>query len=122
MPLGSLETVLLYPGLPVDKKELRQVLKEVGLKDFYDRLDETNDWARVLSLGEQQRIGIARAILSKPHWLVMDEATSAMDEKSEAHLYRLLRSRLPDTTFISIGHRESLKTLHVREIRLGEAV
>ncbi len=122
MPLGSLEEVLLYPGLPIDKSKLAEVLKDVGLKGFHNRLEEVNDWARVLSLGEQQRIGIARALLSKPHWLVMDEATSAMDEKSEAHLYRLLRSRLPDTTFISIGHRESLKALHVKEIRLGEAV
>ncbi|MFX7731967.1 hypothetical protein ABTK10_20770, partial [Acinetobacter baumannii] len=63
---------------------------------------------------------IARAILSQPHWLVLDEATSAMDENSEAHLYRLLRSHLPHTTFLSIGHRENLKTLHIREVNLGK--
>jgi vitamin B12/bleomycin/antimicrobial peptide transport system ATP-binding/permease protein len=121
MPLGSLEAVLSYPGSVIERSELLRVMNEVGLTGFKDRLEEVNDWARVLSLGEQQRIGIARAILSKPHWLVLDEATSAMDEKSEGHLYRLLRSKLPDTTFISIGHRESLKALHIREVRFGEA-
>ena len=122
MPLGSLESVLSYPEPLHEKVKLRHILDEVGLPAFKDRLDEENDWARVLSLGEQQRIGIARALLTKPQWLVLDEATSAMDEKSEAYLYGLLRSHLPEATFISIGHRESLKNLHVREIKLGEAL
>ncbi|MBY0502195.1 MAG: ABC transporter ATP-binding protein/permease [Alphaproteobacteria bacterium] len=120
MPLGSLEIALQYPSSKATKKELYDVLDRVGLASFKEKLDEVNDWARVLSLGEQQRIAIARAILSQPHWLVLDEATSAMDEVSEAHLYRLLRSRLPHTTFISIGHRESLKALHIREVNLGK--
>ncbi len=120
MPLGSLEEVLQYPASHASKNEIHTVLEAVGLSAFKSRLQEINDWSRVLSIGEQQRIAIGRALLTKPHWLVLDEATSAMDEASEAQLYRLLRQHLPETTFISIGHRESLKALHVREIRLGE--
>lgn len=121
MPLGSLEFVLHYPAPPAPSQETENVLKAVGLGAFIQRLDEVNDWARVLSLGEQQRIAVARALLTKPHWLFLDEATSAMDESSEAQLYRTLRSYLPHATLISIGHRESLKPLHDREIRLGES-
>ena len=90
-----------------------------GSGGLYNRLKEVNDWARVLSLGEQQRIAIGRALLAKPQWLVLDEATSAMDEEAEAQLYRMLKTALPETTLLSIGHRESLKPLHDREIRLG---
>lgn len=118
MPLGTLKEVLQYPSNNVADDKILDALEAVDLGAFESRLNEVNDWARVLSLGEQQRIAIARALLTKPHWLVMDEATSAMDEASEGHLYRLLKERLPETTLITIGHRESLKALHIREIRL----
>lgn len=121
MPLGSFESVLQYPASKTSTEDLCDALDAVDLSPLKSRLLEVNDWARVLSLGEQQRIAIARALLTKPQWLFLDEATSAMDEASEAYLYRLLRDRLPEATFISIGHRESLKTLHTREIHLGAA-
>ncbi|MBI2707407.1 MAG: ABC transporter ATP-binding protein/permease [Proteobacteria bacterium] len=120
MPLGSLEDVLQYPASKASQEDIYEGLDSVGLSGFKSRLSEVNDWARVLSLGEQQRIAIVRVLLAKPQWLFMDEATSAMDEASESHLYRLLKSQLQDTTFISIGHRESLKALHTREIWLGD--
>ncbi len=120
MPLGSLEEVLQYPSSKAPETEICEGLEAVGLGAFKPRLSEVNDWSRVLSLGEQQRVAIVRALLTKPQWLFMDEATSAMDEASEAYLYRLLKKQLPETTFVSIGHRESLKSLHTREIWLGD--
>ncbi len=120
MPLGSLENVLQYPASNASRNVINKALEAVGLDIFKPNLQDVNDWSRVLSLGEQQRIAIARALLTKPHWLVLDEATSAMDEASEIELYSLLRKELPNTTLISIGHRESLKPLHIREIRLEE--
>ena len=72
----------------------------------------------MLSLGEQQRLGIARALLQKPDFLFLDEATASLDEPSEAALYRLIQERLPDTTVVSIGHRSTLVAFHRRRLAL----
>jgi putative ATP-binding cassette transporter len=82
------------------------------------RLDESAHWALRLSPGEQQRIAFARALVQKPDWLFLDEATSAVDESGEARLYTLLRDRLPNTTLLSVGHRSSLRPFHARQLVL----
>lgn len=54
--------------------------------------------------------------MQKPDWLFLDAATSAVDESTEAHLYRLLRERLPRTSLLSVGHRSTLRPFHARQI------
>jgi putative ATP-binding cassette transporter len=83
-----------------------------------DRLDEEGHWNRMLSLGEQQRLGIARALLHAPDYLFLDEATASLDEPGEAAVYRLLQERLPRTTIVSIGHRATLAGFHTRRLTL----
>jgi putative ATP-binding cassette transporter len=73
----------------------------------------------MLSLGEQQRLGIARAILQAPDYLFLDEATASLDEPAEAALYRLLEERLSRTTIVSIGHRSTLAAFHRRRLRFA---
>ncbi|MCJ7787439.1 MAG: ATP-binding cassette domain-containing protein, partial [Methyloceanibacter sp.] len=116
LPLGSLRGALSYPG-PEDAftlEQIKDVLKAVGLGAMEKRLDETAYWADQLSGGEQQRLSIARALLQKPDWLFLDEATAALDEESEADLYTLLLKRLPKSAIVSIGHRASLIAFHDR--------
>lgn len=118
--IGTLRAQLSYPSAPdtYTEAELKRVLTDCGLPNLVDRLDEEQHWAQQLSGGEQQRIAFARALLQKPDWLFMDEATASMDEASEARLYALLRTRLAHTTVVSIGHRHTLIALHERHIEL----
>jgi putative ATP-binding cassette transporter len=120
LPIGTLREVVSYPNLPgaVDDAVLRETLEAVGLPEMAGRLDESAHWALRLSPGEQQRIAFARALVQKPDWLFLDEATSAVDELGEARLYTLLRDRLPNTTLLSVGHRSSLRSFHTRQLVL----
>lgn len=118
-PVGSLAAAIAYPSADVDPAALRGVLKDVGLPAMAERLDEHGHWNRTLSLGEQQRLGLARAFLHKPDFLFLDEATASLDEPSEAALYRLLAERLPQTTIVSIGHRSTLAAFHPRRIAVA---
>jgi len=120
LPIGTLRDVVSYPMPPgvVDDATLRQALDAVGLPELAWRLDEAGHWALQLSPGEQQRIAFARALIQKPDWLFLDEATSAVDEATEARLYQLVRDRLLGTTVFSVGHRGTLRPFHARQLVL----
>jgi putative ATP-binding cassette transporter len=112
LPLGSLRTALAYPELDADKDACISVLQKVQLAHLIDRLDEDADWTRILSLGEQQRLAIARLLLVKPDIVFMDEASSAMDEGLEYTIYSLIKQELPNLILVSVGHRAALKNFH----------
>jgi putative ATP-binding cassette transporter len=121
LPIGTLDAAISYPSEPgaFDAARIRELLAAVGLPAMAQRLEERAHWNRMLSLGEQQRLGIARAILHAPDFLFLDEATASLDEPAEAALYKLLKERLPDTTIISIGHRSTLAAFHRRGLTLA---
>jgi putative ATP-binding cassette transporter len=115
MLLGSLREQLCYPQPPerFGDDQLRHVLEEVRLPELvhrYPDLDIKQDWPRLLSLGEQQRLGFARLLLNAPRFAVLDEATSALDVTTEKVLYELLVQR--DVAFVSVGHRPTLVDYH----------
>ena len=119
-PVAPLAAAVAYParsGAFVDMR-VAEALKAVGLPELTARLHDEDHWNRTLSLGEQQRLAIARALLHAPNYLFLDEATSSLDEPAEAALYRLLQERLPGASIISIGHRSTLAAFHERRVRL----
>lgn len=115
LPLGTLKEILYYHAKQGSDEEAFEILQLCKLAHLYDRLHAHQHWAQLLSVGEQQRISFARAILSQPDFLFLDEATSALDEATEQEFYGLLKSRCPNTSVISVGHRSSLKPWHARE-------
>ena len=121
IPLGTLRHALTYPvSLDAYPDEaVRAALTDVGLGVLGPALDVEENWAQRLSGGEQQRLAVARALLLKPDWLFLDEATASLDPEAEGDLYRLLRERLQGTTLVSIAHRESVAKFHDARLVLG---
>jgi putative ATP-binding cassette transporter len=119
-PVASLAAAVSYPARvgTFDAARIAEVLTAVGLPEWSDSLDEEAHWNRMLSLGEQQRLAVARALLQEPDYLLLDEATASLDEEAEAQLYRLLHERLAGATIVSIGHRSTLSAFHNRRIEV----
>jgi putative ATP-binding cassette transporter len=122
MPLGSLRRAVSYPHDPADHTdaEISGALEKAGLGALVPRLDEEAAWERSLSGGEQQRLAVARALLVKPKWLFLDEATASLDTEAERQLYTLLREELPGTAILSIAHRPAVAAFHDRVLRLAD--
>jgi putative ATP-binding cassette transporter len=122
-PIGSLRAAIAYPAEvgAFDSKEVAAAVTAVGLPALTARLEEDDHWNRILSLGEQQRLGLARALLHRPDYLFLDEATASLDEPSETALYRLIAEKLPATTVVSIGHRNTLEAFHQDKVVLEPA-
>ncbi|MDG5483473.1 ABC transporter ATP-binding protein/permease [Mycolicibacterium gadium] len=120
VPLGNLRAVVSYPSEEgdIDDPTLKRTLEQVALPHLVDRLDEVEDWAKVLSPGEQQRIAFARILLTRPMAVFLDESTSALDEGLEYLLYTLIRTELPDTILVSVSHRKALEQHHTHELEL----
>lgn len=120
VPLGDLRAVLSYPRHEGDysDEELIAMLKKVALPHLVSRLDEVQDWVKVLSPGEQQRVAFARILLTKPKAAFLDEATSALDVGLETMLYQMVRDELPDTILVSVAHRGTVVDLHEQELAL----
>ncbi|KNX78488.1 ABC transporter ATP-binding protein [Pseudomonas sp. 250J] len=114
LPLGDLRTAIAYPaqGASGDDARMQQALRQVNLAHLAERLDEQRDWSRILSLGEQQRLAFSRVLFNRPQVVFLDESTSAMDEGLEHALYSLLRTELPATLLVSVGHRSTLAGFH----------
>jgi putative ATP-binding cassette transporter len=120
VPLGNLRAVVSYPAEAGDIPDtvLQETLAKVALGHLVIRLNEEQDWAKVLSPGEQQRVAFARVLLTRPKAVFMDEATSALDEGLEFTMYELLRTELPDTIVVSVSHRPTVEQHHDRHLQL----
>jgi putative ATP-binding cassette transporter len=120
VPIGTLRRAATYPDAPDSRgiEDVADAFKRVGLEHLVDKLDEEGPWDQTLSGGEKQRLAFSRILLHNPDIVVLDEATAALDPKSQDKLMELLLDR-PDTTLLSVGHRPELEAFHTRKIVLA---
>jgi vitamin B12/bleomycin/antimicrobial peptide transport system ATP-binding/permease protein len=123
IPIGTLRDAVKYPDeqSTASDAEIADALTAVNLGHLAGRLSDEAHWGNTLSGGEQQRLAAARALVFKPDWLFMDEATASLDDAAEATVYEALKRRLPTTTMVSIGHRPTLQKWHDRRLELQRA-
>lgn len=122
IPLGSLKRAVCYPEDESDFTDaaIAEALEAAELPHLVPRLHETDSWDKRLSGGEQQRLALARALLLKPEWLFLDEATASLDPGAEERLYARIREMLPGTAIMSIAHRPAVAKFHDRGLRLED--
>ena len=121
-PQGSLRRAICYPNIRPDEHQLAAALEACRLGYLKELLDTEDDWQHKLSPGELQRIAFVRILITRPHLVLLDEATAALDEDTEAALYRLIHQELPDSIIVSIGHRSTLNAFHNQIICVGETL
>ena len=117
LPEGTLRNILALPERDADAgdADIVEVLTLVGLEGLTDRLDNSMDWAGALNGAEIQRLAFARLLLRKPDWVVLGDATDALDPTSAETLLRLIATRLPQAGVVVIGqHPGSTETFHRR--------
>ncbi len=122
VPPGTLRAVVCYPAEDAPEAAIRDALTVAGLASLLPALDEDAPWQQRLSGGELQRMAVARALLMRPDWLFLDEATSSLDPAAEATLYEALHTHLPGTTLVSIAHRPAIATYHDRVVAFEREV
>lgn len=123
LPEGSLREALCYPRTPAefDAGEARRSLEVVGLGWLVPRLDDTDNWEQALPLQAQQRLGFARALLQRPAWIFMDNATNAFDPGSERQILEVLQQELPQAAMLTISLHPGLEAMHHRTLELSLA-
>lgn len=116
--VGTLQEQLLYPLSPKDnvgvsEEDLRELLQSVDLGYLIDRpggSQEVKNWGEILSLGEQQRLGMARLFYHKPRFAILDECTSGVTVEMEERFCNAVKDM--GCTCITISHRPALMAFH----------
>ena len=123
LPIGTLKRAVCYPDDPAQHSDdsVRETLARVGLGQFAGELERSENWAQVLSGGEQQRLAFALRAALPARLAVPRRATASLPEADQDRLYRLLKDELKRTTIVSIGHRESLAKYHAKRLDWRES-
>jgi putative ATP-binding cassette transporter len=119
IPPGTLRTALCYPCATheFDDAAAVRALAEVGLERLQPLLDTTERWDQRLNDDEKQSLAIARVILQRPQWVVLNEALEVLDPASRRRTEALFSGELARVGLINIG-RETDREFFMRRVQL----
>jgi putative ATP-binding cassette transporter len=105
LPMGTLRNALALPDVEAEAGDaaIEAALRDVGLEGLVARIDQSEDWSEVLNGADLQRLAFARLLLLRPDWVVLGDATDALDPTSADALLRLMVTRLPGAAVVLIG-------------------
>jgi len=130
LTLGTLREQFTYPKSfgskkhpkdPLNQQSIKELLEMVDLAYILERfgMDSINDWAVILSVGEQQRVGMARLLYHRPKFAILDECSSAVDTALEKKFYTQCLEL--GINYISVAHRSSCLKYHDVHLELDFA-
>jgi putative ATP-binding cassette transporter len=110
LPIGTLRAAVSYPAAEGAFRDERicEVMRLLDIGHLASRLDDTEPWDHALSGHEKQLLAMARVLLHEPAWVLIDDATSGLDEETERRIYEVLLALLPRATVISLGARATV--------------
>ncbi len=120
LPTGTLRAAICYPSTQAEYSEsaLAEALELVELEELLEQLDHVDDWANVLSRGQQQRLGVVRLLLQRPKWILLQEAMDSLDSSHEIKMLHLIAQKLPDAAILTITNEPIAEAFHQRRIML----
>jgi len=120
LPTGPLRTAICYPSGKdtFSQEQLEQAFERAGIGDLIPQLDDSGDWEKNLDREQQQRLGMARLLLQRPKWILMQEAFDSLDPDGELAMLNLISQHLPDSALLTISKQPSIQALHPRKIIL----
>ena len=120
LPAGTLRAALTYPKSPSDYPDevIHRALDQCELAALKPRLNEHAAWDRILSASELQCVSFARLLIQKPPIIILDGATSALDDEMQGKLMELFKSELYESSVISVAHSPSVAQYYSRQIAL----
>ncbi|WP_172331648.1 ABC transporter ATP-binding protein/permease [Mangrovicoccus sp. HB161399] len=123
LPPGTLRSALCYPAPPeaFGEDAAAAALERAGLSRLVPQLGRSGRWDRDLSLGEQQRLGLARVLLHRPRWIVLNEATSALGRTQDGLPDSLWNGELDGAAVVRLGQEPLADGSWSRTLALSES-
>ena len=122
---GTVRDNIAFGNMNASDDEIKQSAAIARIADFIESLPlkystVIGERGITLSGGQRQRVAIARAILTKPGYLILDDATSSVDPETELEIFRNIRKEMTRTAVILVSHRESALKFADRVLKLAD--
>ncbi|MDD5034631.1 MAG: ABC transporter ATP-binding protein/permease [Methylococcaceae bacterium] len=120
LPIETLRGAVSYPAPPdtFDAAEVERALRRVGLEELISRLEEIDTWENCLVREQLQRLGIARMLLHRPRWILLQEALDSLAAEDAEQMMAIVCEELPDAAILTVTNQSAIAAFHQRQISI----